>query len=178
MKLKPIETQYNGYRFRSRMEARWAVYLDAVGIEYVYEPEGYDLSDAGWYLPDFWLPQVNMFAEVKPLPLTKKERLKCNCLTKMTGHDCLRLIGIPDKKAYFISDDFNGDYHKNIGFILTDMYLYEHRFYYIEPADEVDYNGNLTTFDNPYIGDHFYNVLCAIKKARSARFEHGETPNR
>ena len=28
-----IETEYCGYRFRSRLEARWAVFLDALGIE-------------------------------------------------------------------------------------------------------------------------------------------------
>ena len=39
MDIKPIETVYNGYRFRSRLEARWAVFFDAAGIEYEYEPE-------------------------------------------------------------------------------------------------------------------------------------------
>lgn len=37
--IKPIETIYNGYRFRSRLEARWAVFFDALGVEYQYEPE-------------------------------------------------------------------------------------------------------------------------------------------
>ena len=32
--MKAIETEYNGYRFRSRLEARWAVFFDALGIEY------------------------------------------------------------------------------------------------------------------------------------------------
>ena len=38
MNIKPIETIYKGYRFRSRLEARWAVFFDALGIEYEYEP--------------------------------------------------------------------------------------------------------------------------------------------
>ena len=42
--LKAIETFYNGYRFRSRLEARWAVFFDSAGIEYVYEPEGFKLD--------------------------------------------------------------------------------------------------------------------------------------
>lgn len=33
MDIKPIETHYNGYRFRSRLEARWAVFFDALGIK-------------------------------------------------------------------------------------------------------------------------------------------------
>ena len=34
MSIKAIETRYNGYRFRSRTEARWAVFFDAFGIRY------------------------------------------------------------------------------------------------------------------------------------------------
>lgn len=41
MKLKAIETEYKGYRFRSRPEARWAVFFDACGVKWDYEPEGY-----------------------------------------------------------------------------------------------------------------------------------------
>lgn len=45
MEIKPIETYYNGYRFRSRLEARWAVFFDALGVRYEYEPEGYHTED-------------------------------------------------------------------------------------------------------------------------------------
>ena len=47
MEIKPIETVYNGYRFRSRLEARWAVFFDTLGIEYEYEKEGYEIKDRG-----------------------------------------------------------------------------------------------------------------------------------
>ncbi len=63
--LKPIETVYKGYRFRSRLEARWAVFFDELGIVYEYEPEGFRLEDGGSYLPDFWLPNHNAYVEVK-----------------------------------------------------------------------------------------------------------------
>ena len=33
MEVKPIETTYNGYKFRSRLEARWAVFFDSAEIE-------------------------------------------------------------------------------------------------------------------------------------------------
>lgn len=32
--IKPIKTQYKGYRFRSRLEARWAVFFDACGVKW------------------------------------------------------------------------------------------------------------------------------------------------
>jgi len=47
-----IPTSYNGIKFRSRTEARWAVFFDALSIKYVYEFEGYNLGDF-YYLPDF-----------------------------------------------------------------------------------------------------------------------------
>lgn len=53
MDLKPIETIYNGYKFRSRLEARWAVFFDTLGVEYEYEPEGFELPSGKRYLPDF-----------------------------------------------------------------------------------------------------------------------------
>lgn len=30
--IKAIETEYDGHRFRSRLEARWAVFFNAVGL--------------------------------------------------------------------------------------------------------------------------------------------------
>jgi hypothetical protein len=65
MTARAIETRYNGNKYRSRLEARWAVFMDNLGIEYRYEYEGYDL-DGLWYLPDFWLPALEMWIEVKP----------------------------------------------------------------------------------------------------------------
>lgn len=69
--IKAIETVYNGYRFRSRLEARWAVFFDAAGIKYEYEPDGfefynYETNTTDRYLPDFYLPQFDCYAEVKP----------------------------------------------------------------------------------------------------------------
>ena len=51
--MKAIQTEYKGYLFRSRLEARWAVFFDACGVRWEYEPEGYDLGDGIYYLPDF-----------------------------------------------------------------------------------------------------------------------------
>ena len=32
--IKAKETYYDGYRFRSRLEARWAVFFNNIGLEY------------------------------------------------------------------------------------------------------------------------------------------------
>ena len=70
--MKAIETYYKGYRFRSRLEARWAVFFDACGAGWEYEPEGFVLNDGTCYLPDFLLHSVggrmrgaDLYVEVK-----------------------------------------------------------------------------------------------------------------
>lgn len=65
MRIKPIETRYKGRLFRSRLEARWAVWFDVLGVTWEYEKEGFDVNGR-WYLPDFWLPTWNRWVEIKP----------------------------------------------------------------------------------------------------------------
>lgn len=64
--IKAIETRYAGCRFRSRLEARWAVFFDRLNIPWEYEPQGYVVGPQQVpYLPDFWLPELSLWAEVK-----------------------------------------------------------------------------------------------------------------
>ena len=67
--IKAIQTEYKGYKFRSRLEARWAIFFDIIGLEWEYEPDGYDL-DGVWYLPDFRVhskhTEAVSFYEIKP----------------------------------------------------------------------------------------------------------------
>lgn len=72
MTIRALETRYAGRRFRSRLEARWAVFFDHVKIEWEYEDEAIETS-AGNYLPDFKIriPQIKewrhqQWFEVKP----------------------------------------------------------------------------------------------------------------
>lgn len=55
MGIKAIETKYNGFNFRSRLEARWAIFFDMIGLKYEYEVEGYEMNGVR-YLPDFYIP--------------------------------------------------------------------------------------------------------------------------
>lgn len=67
--IRPIETRAYGCRFRSRLEARWAVFLTEAGFDWEYEPEGAAL-DAGRYLCDFRVTRPGsgtaVWLEVKP----------------------------------------------------------------------------------------------------------------
>ena len=70
--IKAIETRYKGYRFRSRLEARWAVFFDKMGWDWRYEHQGYRIGQDGTaWLPDFEVTvnttyfQYNFYVEVK-----------------------------------------------------------------------------------------------------------------
>lgn len=52
-RIKAVPTRYAGILFRSRLESKWAVFMDAVGISWTYEPERFQLPGRGTYLPDF-----------------------------------------------------------------------------------------------------------------------------
>jgi hypothetical protein len=61
--IKAIPTIYEGVRFRSRLEARWAAFFDLAGWPWEYEP--FDLE--GW-CPDFrLLGKIPGLVEVKPI---------------------------------------------------------------------------------------------------------------
>ena len=74
MCIRAIETEYNGYRFRSRLEARWAVFFEEAEIPFEYEPEGFILKDGTHYLPDFYLPWFKCFVEIKRMNLPNKDK--------------------------------------------------------------------------------------------------------
>jgi len=61
-----IPTEYDGTMYRSRTEARWAVFLTSLRCPFEYEPEGFRLPQAGGYIPDFYLTNVDKFIEIKP----------------------------------------------------------------------------------------------------------------
>lgn len=262
--IKAIETSYKGYRFRSRLEARWAVFFDALGIEWEYEKEGYDLADAyidllalfedqqfrarehnqqlriamkyrdeslldeetremlslivvamriedglksgrgslgscrdvdiddiwdlpmgKWsralwkvprvpdlidsinlrYLPDFWLPQMGFWAEVKPDNFSQDERQKCFLLAYCTERPCLLLEGMPAFRPYaaqfpFGFDDPHFRQHTILEFGLTSgSYLGAAASYW---AGGIGMEGDVKS-----------STLSAVGAARAARFEYG-----
>lgn len=148
MSIKAIETRYKGYRFRSRLEARYAVLFDALGLEWEYEPEGYDLGgDLGNYLPDFFIKgnrHYGPWIEIKgraPLPL---EVRKIEVLCVNQGAYGLLLWGDPAQERF--------------------VYVHKEAGAY---ADE-----------NPphvHLGVSKDEWARATDAARSARFEHGES---
>ena len=175
--LKAIETRYKGRRFRSRLEARWAVYFDSIGCKWDYEPEGFHLPDGTMYLPDFWLSSVGMWAEVKPKWPTNDEIQKAFLLAKGTGHDVLFLDGTPrDTNYWSVGVDkvwMNGEDISPSVPCWNDYLLVFYkgpRFYSCWGGCE-DLKGD----DRPDQTNMWtHDVPIAVEAGRSARFEHGE----
>lgn len=105
--IQAIQTSYKGYRFRSRLEARWAVFFDALGLKWEYEPEGFDLGEAGYYLPDFRVqtPQGNVrWYEVKPEGVFKDEKFTA-FMRAMSDVAAARSNGGLSAYGYLLSGD-------------------------------------------------------------------------
>lgn len=186
-KIKAIETVYKGCRMRSRLEARWAVCLDKLGISWEYEPEGFDLEGAK-YIPDFYLPGLGVYFEVKPPEGMSEDATNKAYQLVRTTHKTLVFSGDP----FAISNESNRH---------SPMW----RFFYL---DYKDFQG-VRNLDDTYFGEcsacgeiqlcgrdfwdstgrSIASVNCecykdidiwtdsieaAYSKARKARFEFGE----
>ena len=167
MAMKPIETRYKGVSFRSRLEARWAVFFDALGIAWEYEHEGYELNDGTRYLPDFWLPVFDggLHVEVKP---TNDGFDKAYEFAR-SGGKIMLADGTPACKEYTVlaTNEGSSD-HSDHNNCFCDKYITgthrdEHRMFWC-CGDE----GDSSARNNP-------DVARAVEAARSARFEHGQS---
>lgn len=178
--IKAIETSYAGYRFRSRLEARWAVFLDTLKIEWQYEPQGYEFN--GWhYLPDFYLPASDLYVEVKGTDETLHATL-----------DRLRQFAVAVEKPLVILGDVpKATTTQNAPVFST-----------LRPEASVALDshalvlrGTTSWLFTPIVGHRPCTPSCITTKigtfggihptaeivnayatARSARFEHGQTP--
>ena len=183
-----IETSYQGCRFRSRLEARWAVFFDRAGVAWQYEPQGFAIGGRP-YLPDFLLPDSGTWVEVKgaesELDHDLMEAAPLYLPRLGFGPDLLILGPIPEAPVDgdwawpgFTAEDVNGDGelwplagwwgfgpHGNVPSRAGETSC-------APPSDDDDEwlvpALNMITDIQP-------TVLSAYRAARSARFEHGES---
>lgn len=193
--MKSIDTVYKGYRFRSRLEARWAVFMDTLGVKWEYEKEGFDLGALGRYLPDFWLPELNCFLEVKGADPTPGEIALCDLLRQQHGAAVVIVHGeIGAGPWQCFAHDMG---HSSFGSSEWEVYWFvcECGKTKISWGDGCRAPTNGETFDRlPHwcgwnesykadkCGPRFPSYLAisstdhAVRRARSARFEYGQTP--
>ena len=175
--IKAIETRYNGYRFRSRLEARWAVFFSAVGLDYEYEMEGFEMDDVR-YLPDFYIPSLDRWFEIKGQPMSIAEIKKCEQFCFRKDNENIKfsvLIGAPTPAMY--KDDV-----VQIMGISEFTWEWPSKLYPADTRilaqglvkDEYDSRFVPGIWKVPNLTDE--QLIQAIKSAREARFEFGETP--
>lgn len=201
MAIQAIETHYNGYRFRSRLEARWAVFFDAMDEEYRYEYQGYTSHVyAGWnYLPDFWLPRMK-------IPVEVKGDVSADDMAKL-GIFINEVVAIPGGAFALLRDvacqPFDLFCRADHGvWVSSEKIIYHaepklwaecplcHRLAFVCPCEECSGKGefwwiscipcsrdkNIKVRSAKYNPTKTPRLLDAYTTARSARFEHGETP--
>lgn len=183
MPIKAIETIYpwpNGNRYRSRLEARFAVFLDKMDIPFTYEEEGYDLGDDLWYLPDFRI--YNYFVEIKaPDRMTHVDVLKTGKLAALTGK-AVFICALPENHiaayipSYRISVGFWGQCPlcRALGFADIQQIAPSE-----EPPSEIPFwcpqcstNKRLKVKDSAIASLFTPLLLESTTAARQARFEH------
>lgn len=101
MTIKALPTRYREITYRSRTEARWAVFLDELRVPFSYEAEGFDLG-GDWYLPDFWLPKPGVWLEVKGIAPNEREIRVAKALSQASRCAVLIAVGQPS-----VCEEFN-----------------------------------------------------------------------
>lgn len=180
--MKVIETFYNGYRFRSRLEARWAVFFNSLKIKYEYEPEGFVLADGICYLPDFYLPQLGVYVEVKASfqMITEEDIIKIDSFSMQEDGQLLLIVGSPESQTMYLLNRCNMFPISEVGCTYSDYSENLVEMYYMALGDagcEIEFASNVyrggwtLAFPSLRIDGDDCNYKQSLVEARQARFE-------
>ncbi len=196
---KAIETRYAGCMFRSRLEARWAVFFDALKVAWEYEPEGFVGIKGEKYLPDFFLPELaaanhpgggaGVYVEVKGSDAQLKADAQkiASCIdyqqSPLAGHGLLILGQVPeDVKGQRVHHEFYY-WYKGIAQTYLSFTNYNQAEFFADPiingfdyycenlAEAISCKPHLSR--KSIFGWWNINVGDAYTAARSSRFEFG-----
>jgi hypothetical protein len=193
-KATAIETSYAGHLFRSRLEARWAVFFNFMGIPWLYEPEGF-FVDGRPYLPDFYLPECGIWIEVKgnpvgldmdlmnhaaqELPIISELHPQVKNLIATSNFEVVpRLMIVGNMPTPVATGDYgwvgifsDGMYYQPV----IDQYRFGFGNYFDEHSPDLIYSEGscLVTAVHSNLANVSNAAQLGYAAARSARFEHG-----
>lgn len=205
MKIQSINTNFLGYKFRSRLEARYAAFFTSLDLEWEYEKEGFtwDSRDGEKYsyLPDFYFPNGRVYVEIKGVK-DVVDGLAENELKRLSSFvDQVRrpLVIMPDihKGTYFAvlrpnestAQSCSVDESLFPPIVWSDYRGVGMQIAYHTPerihalmctGPDCSLSMNCVFIgcvrdQSSFVSVH---VIEALKYAREIRFEHGETPSR
>ena len=192
--MNPIQTRYKGYHFRSRLEARWAVFFETLGLKWEYEPEGFVLPNGDYYLPDFRVqyplkdcteryPQKNaptfpVWFEVKG-DIAKITEAEWRKMASFNDGNLILLDGVPSMRMYLDPstvveqpDEHSLEEISKFERYGHSLWSYKQRIWYCQEYESwflTDSLGSMHDSSEPW----FEHLQAACDAARSARFEHG-----
>jgi hypothetical protein len=187
MGMHAIETIYDGHRFRSRIEAKWAVFFKSLALPYHYEPEGFNF-DGSCYLPDFWIPSWKSYVEIKWEKPSLEELGKAELLNAQLGKNLLLVYGEPWPKKYNVIPFGSHQVLMHAdGTMLQFMQCRRCTNIFLVSIDDSDTHWAGSTIGHPTAASDcrgcsdryplIHNEIeRAFSNAMTARFEHGECP--
>jgi hypothetical protein len=153
--MEAIKTKYKGVQFRSKLEARVAVFFNYYGLKWDYEPESFRLKNGQIYCPDFFLSDLDCFCEVKPIRdvssdefcvkipnvtfLSNKEYSKIEFFEKRL---CL-IVGIPTDRNFLLYHKTNGKLDYDYVYPCFDTKLNRWRWWSCCTIDDYPRYGNI-----------------------------------
>jgi hypothetical protein len=181
---RSIETSYAGHRFRSRLEARWAVAFDTfpLWVPWRYEVEGVVLPGRGSYLPDYEIGPFSVEVKGEDARLDIE---RCELYCKATGRHLLILGDIPrpgDKGLHLMWACLSTGH----GGALWQMW----RWFYAADVGKVVPQGFDWPHTRPVVNAAIPHAVAGVRRldldeqpevdrayeaARSSRFEFGES---
>jgi len=196
-RITAIETRYAGYRFRSRLEARWYVFFEVLGVQAEYEEQGFTVPGRSantrtYYLPDFYLPQHGLYYEVKPSHpeqvdldgVTRWEDFAHEVVTAWDHSRTVMSVGeIPNADAVDQSGPPRPEKHYEAGIYMLGFTVLAWCACPTGKHFDVQVDGrggNIPCGCERIIDERRYQtgddprILAAYRAARAARFEHGE----
>jgi hypothetical protein len=182
--IKPIETRWKGYRFRSRLEARWAVFFEAAAIPWEYESEGFDIGEGRKYLPDFHLTRQDLWLEIKPKDIEtidRNEWVRAFIGAAWFSKNCDKIVGVcignPWPGEYDVSVSWRGNPDSIIGGQWAMDRKDDNCLWILNEKTMAASQLNTASIDHDkYPMTTHPRLMQAYEAARGARFEHGEQP--
>ena len=125
---------YHGTMFRSLREVCAAGLFERLNMQFVYEPVALQLVDK-MYTPDFWLPQLGLYVEVKP-DFPKPHEFDTARHASLLGHRILFCHGNPSThfRFHLMTQDSGNNY------VLDPQYItivpdHGHRYEFVHGCD-------------------------------------------